>query len=369
MEAMGPFDNAWTWFDVTFYHPVTFTANFDELVKLQADRFVQMQFSERIYRTEAGAVLGEYRKTASDPSLRMEEVGCDLAYGPAFGYGHTTLGYLADVNDMPSSYASGKAFYETWYRPGNAVVLVAGDVKAEAAFAAVEREYGAWKPAPLPPVPPVADPLGGPKRGHVDWDAAVAPRVSVAHLVPPFRPGTADGAVISLLPELLAGKTSPLYRRIRYEKRTATDLNVDARGSQGFDARLLEAVARVDDERYGKEGKPLLDQVEADLIAGFEELKGFSRRPDAARSLAALKSKYRFDLLAGLDSPLKITSTLSWYYRFGRDPGVLDALVKGVEALKPEDIDGFARRRFTPEERVVVTMTPRAGEAAKEETK
>ena len=292
----------------------------------------------------------------------MEEVQCDLAYGPGRGYGHTTLGYLADVEDMPSSYAAGRAFYETWYRPGNAVVVVAGDVDPGAALAAVERSYGAWKPAKVPDLPPVIDPLGGPKRGHVDWDSAVAPRVSVSYLVPPFRPGTADAAVISLLPELLAGRTAPLYRSLRYEKRTATDLSVDGRGAQGFDARLLETVARVDGERYGREGKALLDGIEADLVAGFEELREFSRRPGAAAALSALKSRYRWDLLAGLDSPPRIAAALAWYYRFGRDPGVLDALVKGVDGLRPEDIDDFARRRFVPAERVVVTMTPKAKE-------
>jgi len=359
MEKMGAFDNGWTWFDVTYYHPVTFSRNLDEMVRIQADRFAAMDFSERIYRTEAGAVLGEYRKSDSDPSMRMEEVQCDLAYGKEHGYGHTTMGYLADVKDMPNSYASGRAFHETWYRPNNAVVIVSGDVDADAALSAVEGRFGAWKPADVPALPE-PKPLGGPKRGHVDWEADIAPRISWAYRVPPFRPGETESAVLCLLPDLLAGKTAPLYQKIRYEKKTATDFGIAGQAAQGFDSRLLEATVRVEKDRYGLEGKKLLESIEADLGAGFEELKGFSRRPDGAGVLARARSKFRYDMIASLDSPAAIARVLAWHYRFGRDPAVLDRLAESVATIRPEDVDAFAARHFLPENLVVVTMAPKA---------
>ena len=47
---------------------------------------------------------------------------------------------------------------------------------------------------------------------------------------------------------------------------------------------------------------------------------------------------------------------VAWYYKFGRDPAVLDKLLGAVERLEPADIDRFAQAWFTPEKRVVVTM-------------
>ena len=44
IEAIGAFDNAWTWFDVTYYHPVTFASNIEELAAVQAERFLGMDF-------------------------------------------------------------------------------------------------------------------------------------------------------------------------------------------------------------------------------------------------------------------------------------------------------------------------------------
>jgi zinc protease len=355
IEKMGAFDNAWTWFDVTYYHPVTFSSNLRDLIALQAERFVAMEFSERIYRTEAGAVLGEYRRNASDPGLRMDEVLIDLAYGPKHGYGHTTMGYLADVEDMPNSYRSGKAFYETWYRPNNAVVLVTGDVKADEVFRLVEEHYGKWKPGKVPSLPK-AGAINGPKRGHVEWEADVPPRIVYAHLVPALDPGSTEGAVLALLPELIAGRTAPLYQELRYQKQIATEMAVSRMSAEGFDARLLETYVRLDKEKFDAQGRTLFSETEQALDRGFSELKNFSRRPDAQTTLEALKSRYRYDLLSSLNSPANIASTVAWYYRFERDPKVLDTLVTAVERLTTQDIDAFASRYFTPANKALVTM-------------
>jgi len=359
MEKLGAFNNAWTWFDITYYHPVTFTSNLEKLASLEADRFVAMDFTERIYRTEGGAVLGEYRRNASDPGLRMDEVLSDLAFGEKHGYGHTTMGYLDDVKDMPNSYESGKAFYETWYRPNNAVVIVTGDVKPDEVFALVKKGYGGWVRRDVPKLPAVA-PIDGPKKGHVEWDSDVPPRMIHAYLVPAFVPGSKDAAIISLMSELISGQTAPMFQKLRYEKKVATAMFAGGLSSQGFDKRLLETAIRFDKSAWDAKGKALFDETEADLVAGFDELKSFSKRPDAATTLSALKSKYRYDLLSQLNSPANIAQTFAWYYRFDRKSDVLDELVKGVDSLAPADIDAFAKAYFTPSNLVVVTMSHEA---------
>ncbi len=360
MEKIGAFDNAWTWFDVTYYHPVTFRQNLDELAKVQAERFLGMDFSEQIYRTEGGAVLGEYRRVASDPSLRMEEVLDDLVYGHEHGYGHTTMGYLADVKDMPNSYKSGKAFYETWYRPNNAVVIVVGDVKADEVFPLVEKTYGPWKQKEVPKLPAVPA-LNGPKTSHVAWPSDVPPRVDYSYEVPAFEPGSRDSSVILLLSELLGGQTAPLYQKLRYEKKVATSMFVGGQPAEGFDPRPLEVNVRIDKDLFDKQGEALIKGVESDIEAGFDELKNFSARPDAATTLTNLKSRFRYDLLSGLDSPAHIAETFAWFYKFDRSPKVFEEMVQGVNALTPQDIDQFAKTYFVPSRRAVVTMWHEGG--------
>ncbi|MBW3670961.1 MAG: insulinase family protein [Acidobacteria bacterium] len=355
IEAIGAFDNAWTWFDVTYYHPVTFASNISDLAAVQAERFVDLDFTERIYRTEAGAVLGEYRRNASNPGLRMSEVLSDLIYGIEHGYGHTTMGYLEDVEDMPNSYKAGKAFYEQYYRPNNAVVIVSGDVAPEQVFQLAEQYYGSWQPRQVPDLPSPR-PVEGPKRGHVPWDSDVPPRMTVAYVVPAYEPGTETAAVISIMRELLGGQTAPLFQKLRYEKKSATSFFVGGASAMGFDPRPLEANVRLDKSMFDDRGKALLDETEADVIAGFEAMKNFSQRADAAETLEALKSKFRYDMLSGLDSAHDIAETLALFYRFNRNPDVINQIVESVQQLRPTDIDEFARRHFVPSNRAVVTM-------------
>jgi hypothetical protein len=109
MMKLGTHNNAWTWFDVTFYHPLTFTANLtgtDKLpgvLELESARFTALDFTEKIFKLEAGAVLGEYRRNASFPSLRMSERLFALLF-PHHPYGHETIGYYEDVLDMPNEF-------------------------------------------------------------------------------------------------------------------------------------------------------------------------------------------------------------------------------------------------------------------------
>jgi zinc protease len=360
IEKMGAFNNAYTWYDITYYHPLTFTANLDQLAALEGSRFRELRYSERVFRTEAGAVYGEYRRSASDPGLRIEEVLGDLMYGPAHGYGHSTIGYLDDVKDMPNAFKSASAFYDAYYRPNNAVVVVAGDVKADAVFAAVEKHYGSWK-AKKTPEQPDPKPISGPKKQHETWESDIPPRVMVAYMVPPYVPGSPESASMDVMADLMGGETAPLFKKLRYEEQVASDLGVDNTSSVGFDARPLSTYVTVAKDKYDTQGRPLLDRIDRDVATAFESLATFSSQPDSAARLEAIKSQLRYDILASFNSPANIAENFASYYRFTRDPQVLEKVAAGIAALKPTDIDAFAKKYFTPKNRVSITLAGKGG--------
>jgi zinc protease len=360
VEKLGAFNNAYTWYDVTYYHPLTFTSNLDALAALEGSRFRELHYSERVFRTEAGAVYGEYRRNASDPGLRLEEVQGDLMYGPAHGYGHSTIGYLDDVKDMPNAFKSAQAFYDTYYRPNNAFVVVAGDVKADAVFAAVEKYYGPWK-AKKTPEQPDPKPFNGPKKQHETWESDIPPRVMVSYMVPPYMPGSPDAASMDVMSDLMGGETAPLFKKLRYEEQVASDFGVDNTSSVGFDARPMSAYVTVAKDKYDAQGKPLLDRIDADVSKAFEGLSTFSSQPDAASRLESIKSQLRYDILSSFNSPSNIAENFAMYYRFTRDPQVLEKVASAIAALKPTDIDAFAKKYFTPKNRVSITLAGKGG--------
>lgn len=372
INNMGAFNNAWTWFDVTFYHPLTFTFNLESktlgagasteplpgILDLESERFVSLAFDEKIFKTETGAVLGEYRRIATDPGLKMEEKLLELAY-PAHSYGHTTIGYYQDVLDMPNHYDAAVKFYQTYYRPNNCVLVIAGDVKTGEMLPKIRQYYASWQSSPIPNVTVEDPPQKEERRDHISWESDVPPRVSVAYKAPGYQTASMETAVGQILPELLVSESAPLFKKLRYEKKTASEFFFDGGAStyEGFDPRLVVATARLYKERYGEHGKPYMEEVILDIIAGFDDLKNFSSMPDAAKILETVKSKYKYDFLAGLNSPGTVALTLAWYYRFERDPNVLDKLVASVDRLQPTDIDAFAKKFFVSNNRIIVTMS------------
>ena len=360
IEKLGAYNNAFTWYDITYYHPLTFTSNLEQLVAIEASRFKNLTYSERVFRTEAGAVYGEYRRSASDPGLRLEEVLGDLMYGPAHGYGHSTIGYLEDVKDMPNAYKSAQKFYDDYYRPNNVIIVVSGDVQADRVFSLVEQHFGDWK-AKKTPEQPDPKPFNGPKKQHEVWESDIPPRVMVAYMIPPYVPGSAEAAAMDVMGELMAGETAPLYRKLRYEEQVASAVGVDNTSSVGADARPLATYVTVAKDKYDAQGRALLDRIDADVSRAFESLSTFSSQSDSASRLEAIKSQLRNDILASFNSPANIAQNFANYYRLSRDPQVLEKVAGAIAAIRPTDIDAFAKKYFTPKNRVSITLAGKGG--------
>jgi zinc protease len=356
ITRLGAFNNASTWPDTTFYYPLTFTANLDRLLELESARFTALDFDEAIFKTEAGAVLGEYRRIASSPSLKLSEKQLELLF-PHHPYGHTVIGYYEDVVDMPNEYRAAVEFYDTYYRPNNSVIVVSGDVKAEVTLAKVGSFYQDWKRKDVPQVPLTGSAPQREQRQHVGWNADVAPLLWVSHRMPAFRPGTGEAAVAQLLRELLVAEAAPLYKKLRYEKRWVSALYfADDSEFESFDPAALTLAAQLFPEEMSVKGRRYFDEVASEIVTGIEDLKTFSQAADASRSLATLKSKYRYDFLAALASPAAIARIFAWYYRFDRDPEVLDKMLEAVARLTPPDIDRFAATHFVPANRAILTL-------------
>jgi zinc protease len=364
IRRMGAHNNATTSYDMTWYYPTTFTANLTGpldrpagptagLIELEASRFIDLKVDEKTFQTESGAVLGEYRRGHAVPELRLLESMSAAAF-PDHPYGHLVIGLAKDVENMPQASEAAWAFFRNYYAPNNAAVIAVGDVQPEAIFAEVEKRYSRWQRQEIPRIPPRKDPAGE-LTTHVAWDADVSPRIMVSYHTPAMQPGTAETAVTMLLSELLTSQSAPLFQKLRYEKQTVTAFS-DLGIHESADPFVLALVAELALGRFKKDGEVYVNDVRSDVVAGVEALKSFSTAPDAAETLEMVKSKYRNDFLAGLNSTLRIASVLAQYYKFNRDPAVIDTLMQAIGRVSPSDVDAYASRHFTAERRVITTL-------------
>ena len=78
---------------------------------MEADRFMNLDYSEEAFKTESRAVLGEYNKNSAEPLNKLLEVQREHAF-TVHTYKHTTMGFLKDIEDMPNQFDYSKVFFD-----------------------------------------------------------------------------------------------------------------------------------------------------------------------------------------------------------------------------------------------------------------
>ena len=145
LTEIGADGNAYTTDDLTAYHLGVTGDDLERVMELESDRFQNLFYSEHDFKTEAGAVYGEYRKSKTEPLFVLYEAVRAAAF-EQHPYGHTTLGYERDIAIMPTLYEFSQSFLRRYYRPENTVLLLTGNVEPARAEALAARYYGGWQP-------------------------------------------------------------------------------------------------------------------------------------------------------------------------------------------------------------------------------
>ena len=170
MKKAGASSNAYTSSDQTVYHETFAKEDLEEVMKLEADRFKNLKFSEEQFKTEAGAVLGEYNKNSASPTFKMYEVMRETAFNK-HTYSHTTMGYLADIKDYPNQYEYAWTFFKRFYRPEYTTIVVVGDFDENNVISMIKKYYGDWKKgdykADIPKEPAQTEA----KFKNIEWEA------------------------------------------------------------------------------------------------------------------------------------------------------------------------------------------------------
>jgi zinc protease len=355
VQELGADNNAYTSQDFTLYTLTGPRASLAEMAELEADRFQHLSYDEPSFRTETGAVLGEYNKSAASPMTKLWETLSELAFG-AHTYGHTTIGYLADVLTMPEKFAYSQAFFRRFYTPDNTTVVVAGDITHGELRALVEKNYGAWTGKRDQPLIPQEPELKQPKARHLEWEGLAAPQLLLGYRAPAFegtgsaeqrRAQLRESAALEVVHGLCFAEAAPLYQALVVSEQRVLDLSgwsgnfsrdpglfvVHAELSES--ATFEEIVARVQGALEGiarGEGKARVDEVRSHLSYAFP--MKMETASDAADALA------QFMALTGREQ------TLNEY---------LSALAE----VTADDVQQAAAKYLVPARRIVVTLAPR----------
>src|SRR5580704_8979231 len=209
LKRAGAASNANTSSDRTAFHTTFSKEDLPAILAMEADRFENLKYPLEAFKTETGAVLGEYNKNSANPGSKLEEVLADTAFD-RHTYKHTTMGFLKDVQDMPNQYDYSIKFFDRYYRPEYTTIIVAGDVDAKTARAQVETAFGGWQKGSYHADIPVEPKQQGPREAHVDWPSPTLPLLTIAYKGPAYSDASKDTAALDVFATLVFGQSSEL---------------------------------------------------------------------------------------------------------------------------------------------------------------
>jgi zinc protease len=205
--------NAFTSYDYTAYYQRIARDRLDVVMQLEADRMRNLTFDAATVDSERDVIIEERRQRVdNNPGQVLGERMRAMLY-PNHPYGAPIIGWLHEMEDLTLEEA--RAWYETWYAPNNAILVVAGDIDAAELRPLADRYYGRLRPTRnLPERTWVTDPpaVGAMRVSHADEKVR---QPSLMRLYPALSYSTDQGTeahALNVAMEVLGGgPTSRLY--------------------------------------------------------------------------------------------------------------------------------------------------------------
>jgi len=343
LKATGAGANANTWLDRTVYYMTCNAKKLDKIFKIEADRFQNLNYKESDFKVEAGAVKGEYTKDFASQFSQLEEAVDTTAF-KVHTYRHTTMGFFNDVVDMPNQYAYSKTFYDRFYRPEYATLLVVGDVKPKDIKRKAKKYFGDWKPGNYHPDIPVEPGQTETRTTHIT-NPGFIPSVSLNYKVPAFSDTSRPVAALDLIAYMLFSERSELYKKLVIDEHKAMQLF--AYYMFTVDPYLFQITAMATDEDD-------LPYIKDQIFAAIDKLK---TEPIDSALIADTKSNVKYSFAMEMDNPESIAEMLSYFIWLTGDPESLNRYMDSFDAVTETDIKKAAAKYLIPEKLTLATIS------------
>ena len=346
-EAGGR-ENAFTSHDSTAYFQQLQVDKLPLAFKLEADRMENLVITDKEFAKEIKVVMEERRMRTEDKPQSLVHEQLHAATFTAHPYHHPVIGWMNDLENMRA--ADARAWYQRWYAPNNATLVVVGDVRHDEVFRLAQRHFGPLKAHPLGVRKPQDEPAQrGIKRLTVKAQAK-QPYLVLAYQTPVLRDVKQEWEpyALEILAGVLDGNASARLNQILVrEKRLANDVGI------GYDA-ISRGPGLFMIEATPSEGKTVVEVEQAvrDEVARLqrdgvseEELLRVKAQVLAAQVYQRDSMFYQAMLIGNLES-----SGFSW-----RDE---PELLERLKAVTAEQVRDVARKYLQDDGLTVATLDP-----------
>lgn len=357
VAALGGRDNAFTSKDYTGYFQQIPASRLEDVMRLESDRFANNQWSDADFRKELEVVKEERRlRTEDNPRARLHEA-LGATVWQASPYRRPIVGWMSDLEAMQPDDA--RAFYQRWYTPANAVVVVAGDVDVPAVRALAEKYYGSIATREVPQRKPRTEPEQSGMR-RIDFKLPAeqgyvvlsfkAPQFSAAALdAAKSDPASDDALALTVLAAVLSGYDNARLDRALTQ---STDHVADSAGAYcGLMARGPQLCTLYGVPASGKTAA----QVEAALRA---QLALLAQEGVPPAELQRVKNQWVASEVYKLDSVFNQARIVASHWINGFPPDTDERLIARLRAVTSEQVKSVAARYFGDDALTVATLLP-----------
>lgn len=343
LKSIGAGANANTSLDRTIYHMTGDATKLETMFDLESDRFMNLHYSEHDFKTEAGAVKGEYTKNFASPYQQMYENLVNTAFDK-HTYKHTTMGFFKDIVDMPNQYKYSLEFFNRYYRPEYTTIVVVGDVTPEKVNALAEKYFGKWQRGNYISVVPTEPKQDSTRYTHLQ-DGSIPPYLGLYYKGPAFSDTAIDMPALDVMCTILFSPTSELYKKLVIKEQKVRQLSGGAQDTR--DPYLIS----IDASLVNKED---LQYVKDEIVKAIEQFK--QTGADEAL-LAKTKSRLKYSFAMSIDNPSTIANSLCAYITLTGDPESLNRLYAMYDKVTNDDLKRIAATYFVPSGLTVATIS------------
>ncbi len=294
VSANGGTDNAFTSQDYTAYYQDVAADRLDLMLKMEADRMVDLRMTEQEVTTERDVILEERNMRVENSPQALFSEQSDAALYMNHPYGIPVIGWRQEMEGLNQEDAL--TFYKEYYAPNNAILVVAGDVNPEDVRTMAEEHFGPLAPNPDlgPRVRPQEPPQLAERRLKFSDPRISQPYLLRSYLAPERNAGDQrEAAALTLLSSLLGGDstTSYLATKLQFDTQTAVYTGTSYAG-MSLDKTKFTFVLVPADGVSLEEAEAAMDQAIADFIA---------EGPDP-EDLERIKTQFRASEIYAMDS-------------------------------------------------------------------
>jgi len=343
LKSIGASANANTSNDRTIYHMTGNAEKLNLMFEIEADRFQNLNYSEHDFKTEAGAVKGEYTKNYASPYQQLFEGMLNTAFD-VHTYKHTTMGFFEDIVDMPNQYEYSQTFFKRFYRPEYSTIVVVGDVKPENIKKLSQQYFGKWKAGDYKAEIPKEPTQQETRYFHLE-NNTIPPFMMLSYKGPAFKDTEIDMPALDVISTILFSENSALYKKLVIDEQKVRFIGGGAFDSKDPNLFSIQAsLINKEDMQYVKD----------EIVKALEDVKA---NGVDEKLLADTKSHLKYSFAMRIDNPDDIASTLCHYIALTGDPETINRVYNLYDIVSVNDIKDIAKKYFVPSGLTISTIT------------